>query len=99
MPATEHHLTVHMTGGAVQVPATIRGVGEALPEAERAKFTDEIENASGGELQTVLIRWAMNIPTEYDDEEQALVERVRAGDFSGTTFAEDLGDDEYRSAE
>ncbi|WP_285367023.1 hypothetical protein [Streptomyces albipurpureus] len=39
----------------------------------------------------------MNIPTEYDDAEQALVERVRSGDSTGTTFAEDLGDDMCRS--
>lgn len=32
------------TGGPVRVPATIRGVGEALPEAERVQFTTEIEN-------------------------------------------------------
>ncbi|WP_329028146.1 hypothetical protein [Streptomyces sp. NBC_00690] len=87
-----------MTGGPVAVPATIRGVREALSEEERAKFIDEIENTPAGDLATVLIRWAMSIPTEHDDEERALVERVRAGDFTGVTFVEDLGDDEYRSA-
>jgi len=98
MSPSEHYLTMHMTGGAVQVPATIRGVRDALPDAERAKFTDEIENTPAEDLATVLVRWAMSIPTEYDEAEEALVERVQAGDFTGITFVEDLGDDEYRSA-
>lgn len=89
---------MYMTAGTVRLPATIRGVREALPEEERAAFTAEIENAAADELRTVLVRWAMNIPTEHDDAERALVERIRSGDLSGVTFAEDLDDDEYRSA-
>ncbi|MEO3976371.1 hypothetical protein [Streptomyces sp. CAU 1734] len=101
MPGKEHHLTMYMTGGPVRVPGTIRGVREALPEEVRAAFTAEIEDAPAEELRTVLVRWAMNIPTEHDAAEEAVIERVRAGDFTGVTFAEDLedlGDDEYRSA-
>ncbi|MCM2392913.1 hypothetical protein [Streptomyces albipurpureus] len=98
MAHTGHHLAMYMTAGTVRLPATIRGVREALPEEERAAFTAEIENAAADELRTVLVRWAMNIPTEHDDAERALVERIRSGDLSGVTFAEDLDDDEYRSA-
>nr|EIF91531.1 hypothetical protein [Streptomyces tsukubensis NRRL18488] len=96
--SSKHHLTMHMTGGAVQVPATIQGVREALPDALRAQFTAEIETAPADQLQVVLVRWAMTIPTVHDEAEEALVARVRSGDFTEVTFAEDLGDDEYRSA-
>ncbi|MFI5616749.1 hypothetical protein [Streptomyces sp. NPDC051567] len=97
MTESAHHLTMYMTGGPVQVPATIRGVREALPEGLRDRFAAEIDDAPAGELQYTLARWAMNIPTEHDADEEALLERVRSGDFSDVTFAEDLGDDEYRS--
>ncbi|MGV9311260.1 hypothetical protein ACWDR0_03585 [Streptomyces sp. NPDC003691] len=92
------HLTMHMTGGTVQVPATIRGVREALPGELRARFTAEIEATPADRLGVVLARWAMSIPTAHDEAEEALVARLRSGDFSGVTFAEDLGDDEFRSA-
>ncbi|MEU0989196.1 hypothetical protein [Streptomyces sp. NPDC005953] len=93
-----HQQTMYMEGGPVQVPATIRGVREALPEALRDEFIHEIENAPADQLQFTLGRWAMNIPTENDAAEEALLSRVRSGDFTGVTFVEDLGDDEYRSA-
>ncbi|MFE7131705.1 hypothetical protein ACFVIM_12655 [Streptomyces sp. NPDC057638] len=98
MTASEHYLTMHMTGGPIQVPATIRQVREALPDELRAQFTAEIESAAADQLPFTLVRWAMTIPTEHDDAEEALLARVRAGDFSGVTFADELGDDEYRSA-
>ncbi|MFI5944647.1 hypothetical protein ACIBCB_30995 [Streptomyces uncialis] len=91
-------LTMYMTGGPVTVPSTIRGVREALPESERAEFTAEIENVSADELQMTLMRWVMRIPTPHDEAEEALAERLAAGDLTGVTFADELGDDEYRSA-
>ncbi|MFE0423484.1 hypothetical protein [Streptomyces sp. NPDC058953] len=91
-------LTMYMTGGPVAVPATIGGVREALPEAERAVFTHEIESVPADGLQMTLMRWAMRIPTEQDAAEDAVAARLVAGDFTGVTFTDDLGDDEYRGA-
>ncbi|MFE4664009.1 hypothetical protein ACFRI7_09150 [Streptomyces sp. NPDC056716] len=99
MTASGEHLTMHMTGGAVQVPSTIRGVRESLPEELRAEFTADIENAPADQLRFTLLRWAMNIPTEHDETEEDLAGRVRSGDTTGITFAEDLGDDAYRGIE
>lgn len=89
--------TMHMTGGPVEVPATISGIRGALPEELRAAFTAEAENTVAAELPLLLARWALRIPTAQDAEEEALVERLRAGDFSGVTFSADHTD-EYRSA-
>ncbi|MFI5617852.1 hypothetical protein [Streptomyces sp. NPDC051567] len=89
-------LTMYMTGGPVQVPATIRGVREALPAELREEFTAEAENTEVGELPMLLARWVMQVPTGYEAEEEALVARVRAGDFSGVRFPDDLTD-AYRS--
>ncbi|MEU5164495.1 hypothetical protein AB0G74_33410 [Streptomyces sp. NPDC020875] len=91
-------LTMYMTGGPVAVPATISGVRDALPETERARFTDEIESIPADGLQMALMRWAMLIPTEQDAAEEELAARLIAGDFSGVTYTDDLGDDEYRGA-
>ncbi|MFF2020990.1 hypothetical protein ACFVW2_04150 [Streptomyces sp. NPDC058171] len=99
MTASGDHLTTYMTGGPVRVPATIRGVREALPEELRARFVAEIEDAPADQLPFTLVRWAMNIPTEHDAAEEALLDRVRSGDLSQVTFVEDFGDDEYRSVE
>ncbi|MFJ4770793.1 hypothetical protein ACIP88_17005 [Streptomyces uncialis] len=82
----------------MRVPATIRGVREALPEELRARFATEIDDTPAAQLPFTLVRWSMNIPSGHDDAEEALLERVRSGDFTEVTFADDLGDDEYRSA-
>ncbi|MEV4434741.1 hypothetical protein [Streptomyces sp. NPDC049585] len=89
--------TIHMTGGTVEVPATILGIRQALPEELREQFTAEAESAGADELRMLLASWAMRIPTEHDDEEEALVARLKAGDFSDVVFADDIVD-EYRSA-
>ncbi|MER6914545.1 hypothetical protein ABT354_22970 [Streptomyces sp. NPDC000594] len=90
-------LTMYTTGGPVEVPATIRGVREALPAELRATFTAEAETTAVGDLPMLLARWLMKAPTGYEAEEDALVARVREGDFTGVTFPDDLTD-EYRSA-
>ncbi|WP_414167244.1 hypothetical protein ACMATS_06430 [Streptoverticillium reticulum] len=94
MPKT---FTVHMTGGPVEVPATILGIRQALPEADRDQFTAEAESAAADELPALLARWAMNIPTEHDAAEEALLQQVAVGDFSGVVFADEITD-AYRSA-
>ncbi|MEV3874849.1 hypothetical protein [Streptomyces sp. NPDC049906] len=90
-------LTLYMIGGPVQVPATIRGVRTALPEGLRAEFTAEAETTDVAELPMLMARWVMRIPTGHEAEEEALVARLKEGDFTGVVFPEDLTD-EYRSA-
>ncbi|MGW1146156.1 hypothetical protein ACWD6I_14100 [Streptomyces sp. NPDC002454] len=63
MPESGHYVTMYMTGGPVQVPATIGAVREALPDELREQFVAEIESAPADQLQFTLVRWAMNIPT------------------------------------
>ncbi|MGX2994950.1 hypothetical protein JNUCC64_11725 [Streptomyces sp. JNUCC 64] len=89
-------LTLYMIGGPVEVPATIRDLRAALPEALRAGFTAEAEAADVGDLPMLLARWVMRVPTGHETEEEALVARLRRGDFTGVTFPDDLTD-EYRS--
>ncbi|MCC3767813.1 hypothetical protein [Streptomyces sp. UNOC14_S4] len=94
MPKT---FTMHMTGGTVQVPATITGIRQALPEELRDRFTTEAENADADELHMLLMSWAMRIPTAHDQDEEDAVARLKAGDLTGVVFADEL-DDAYRSA-
>ncbi|MFE7129989.1 hypothetical protein ACFVIM_03945 [Streptomyces sp. NPDC057638] len=91
-------LMMYMTGGPVPMPSTIQEVREALPAEKRDAFTEAMEGAPAGELTTLLMRWVLAIPTEHDADEDALARRIAAGDFSEVTFADELGDDEYRSA-
>ncbi|WP_445401295.1 hypothetical protein ACSMX9_08525 [Streptomyces sp. LE64] len=83
------YLTMYMTGGPVRVPATIGAMREALPDGLRERFIAEIESAPADQLQFTLVRWVMNIPTPHDAAEEELLGRVRSGDFSPVTFAED----------
>ncbi|SFC26588.1 hypothetical protein SAMN05421773_102496 [Streptomyces aidingensis] len=83
-------------GGVVELPSTIAGIRSRLPEDERVQFDLEVRATGAGDLPAVLARWAMHIPTELDDAEEALVLRLKDGDFSGLTFSDD-GDDSWRS--
>lgn len=69
--------TMYMAGGPVEVPGTIKGIREALPEDQRAQFTAEVENAGFDELREVLTRWSMQVPTENDVAEEAMYRRLQ----------------------
>jgi hypothetical protein len=84
-------------GGVVELPSTIEGIRGALPEEEREDFDREVNSTGARDLLAVLARWAMRIPTAMDSAEEALVSRLRAGDFSGVTFADET-DDAWRHA-
>ncbi|MBO0652973.1 hypothetical protein J1792_09265 [Streptomyces triculaminicus] len=88
---------MHMTGGPVELPSTILGIREALPERQRDEFNAEVEHAEAADLPLLLARWAMRIPAEQDAAEADVVDRVKAGDFSGVTF-DNESDDAWRSA-
>jgi hypothetical protein len=85
-------------GQRVRLPSTIAEISAALPEADRAEFEREACNATVDELFGVLARWALRTPQAHDPDEDALIERLRAGDFTGITPAEEIFDDTYRSA-
>jgi hypothetical protein len=84
-------------GGVVELPSTISGIRDALPENEREEFDRQVNATGAGDLPSLLARWAMQIPSEQDGEEEALVARLRAGDFSDVTFADET-DDAWRNA-
>ncbi|TDC80192.1 hypothetical protein [Streptomyces hainanensis] len=79
------------------MPSTIAGIRAALPEGEREAFDQEVCTTDARNLLMVLARWAMHIPTELDAPEEVLVARLKEGDFSSVTFADET-DDAWRSA-
>ncbi len=89
--------TTTVGGRTVELPGTIHAIREALPEEQRAEFEREAEQAGADEISGVLARWALRTPQAYDPDEEALVARLKAGDFSGVRF-DDESEDEYRSA-
>ncbi|WP_406296790.1 hypothetical protein OG948_14395 [Embleya sp. NBC_00888] len=93
---TRHVLTTHIGGREVTLPGTIADIREALPEALRADFEREIESVSADELFGVMASWALRTPQAHDPDEDALVERLKAGDMTGMKYADEL-DDAYRS--
>ncbi|MEW1654258.1 MULTISPECIES: hypothetical protein [unclassified Streptomyces] len=68
-------------GVLVEVPATIDGIRATLPEADRAAFEAEVRRTPAQELHRVLARWAL--PAAAEEEDDAIVARLRAGDFTG----------------
>jgi hypothetical protein len=95
----ERVLRTRVRGEVVELPGTIAGIREALAnEAEQEEFEREVENVGADEMFGVLAKWALRTPQAYDPDEEALVERLKAGDLTGMIPAEDLGDDAYRSA-
>jgi hypothetical protein len=91
-PAEPKPFRMYGPGGVVELPSTIPGIRSRLPEDEREAFDREVSATGAGDLPAVLTRWAMRIPSEQDAEEEALVARLRAGDFSGVTFADEIDD-------
>ncbi|MGW6457206.1 hypothetical protein ACWF94_15020 [Streptomyces sp. NPDC055078] len=74
--------TTRIGGEFVEIPATINGVRAALPESERAAFDAEVGSTPAGQLQLVLANWSLST-TPAEDEDEAVVARLRIGDFSG----------------
>lgn len=88
--------TTTIGGRTVELPGTIHAIREALPAEQRAEFEREAEQAGADEISGVLARWALRTPQAHDPEEDALIARLKAGDFSGVRFDDET--DEYRSA-
>ncbi|MEU0939328.1 MULTISPECIES: hypothetical protein [unclassified Embleya] len=92
----QHVFRTHIAGREVALPGTIADIREALPETDRADFVREIESASADELFGLMASWALRTPEAHDPDEDALVERLKTGDMTGMTYADEL-DDAYRS--
>jgi hypothetical protein len=80
--------TTYIRGERMQIPATIAGIRAMLPEEKAAEFDAEIEATPAPQLTTVLARWAL--PAEAIEEDDEVVARLRAGDFSGCVPAAEL---------
>jgi hypothetical protein len=79
--------TTYIGDEKVQLPATIDGIRAALPgDADRVAFDAEVSRTPGQELHQVLARWALATRPDAQQADDELVERLRAGDFSGCVF-------------
>ncbi|MER7047033.1 MULTISPECIES: hypothetical protein [Streptomyces] len=74
-------------GEIVDLPGTLEGIRASLPEEQRNEFEREIWSAPLTEVPLIAARWGR--PQEAHDEDEALVQQLRAGDFSGFTSLED----------
>lgn len=76
--------TTPIGGEPVRIPATIDGVREALGgDPQRlAEFEAEIGAAPADRLHLVVARWSLST-TAADEEDDAVVARLRVGDFTG----------------
>jgi hypothetical protein len=91
-PVDPEPFRMYGPGGVEELPSTIPGIRDALPEDQRAEFDRQVNATGAGDLPALLARWAMHIPSQQDAEEEALVARLRAGDFSGVTFVDETND-------
>ncbi|MDT0444536.1 hypothetical protein [Streptomyces johnsoniae] len=78
----------------VELPATIDGIRAALPgDAERAAFDMEVSRTPGQDLHRVLARWSLATRPDAAEANDEIVERLRAGDFSGLVFPYEVAED------
>lgn len=82
--------TTYVGGEAVELPATIDGIAAVLPPERREVFLDEVHATAAGELELLLGHWALETRPDIRAADEAMVERLKAGDFSGFTPAEDI---------
>ncbi|MFE7608585.1 hypothetical protein [Streptomyces celluloflavus] len=73
--------TTYVGGRPVEVPATIEGIRATLDEADTEAYDAEVLRTPAQDLHRVLARWAL--PAEAENEDDTVVARLRAGDFSG----------------
>lgn len=81
----------HIDGREVEIPATIEGIRAIVPEGDVEKYDAQVRHTPAQDLHKVLARWAL--PQEAADEDDAVVARLRSGDFSGCVPQ----DDEHRT--
>ncbi|WKK21875.1 hypothetical protein QZH56_24000 [Streptomyces olivoreticuli] len=84
--------TTTIGGRTVELPGTIRTIREALPAERREEFEREAEQAGADGISGVLARWALRTPQAHDPGEEALITRLKGGDFSGVRFDDETGE-------
>ncbi|MGK5545710.1 DUF721 domain-containing protein [Streptomyces sp. URMC 127] len=75
--------TTHIGGELVEIPATIDGIRAALPEDQQPAFDAEIGSTPADQLQLVLASWSLSATPAAGEEDDAIIARLRAGDFIG----------------
>ncbi|MEV0261475.1 hypothetical protein AB0I49_09030 [Streptomyces sp. NPDC050617] len=75
--------TTRVGGQPMEIPATIEGIRATLGTADAEAYDAEIGRTPAQDLHRVLARWAL--PAEAEEEDDAIVARLKTGDFSGCT--------------
>ncbi|MFD4833779.1 hypothetical protein ACFWPV_28625 [Streptomyces uncialis] len=68
---------------AVDLPASLDGIRASLSEELREEFDREIGSALITDVPLIAARWSL--PHEARDEDEAMLQQLRNGDFSGFT--------------
>ncbi|MGX2997043.1 hypothetical protein JNUCC64_22735 [Streptomyces sp. JNUCC 64] len=76
-------LRTHIGGRTVDLPASLDSIRAALPEDQREAFDREIGAAPITDVPLIAARWSL--PPEARDEEEAMLQRLKSGDFGGFT--------------
>ncbi|MER6915144.1 hypothetical protein ABT354_25995 [Streptomyces sp. NPDC000594] len=79
--AGEPVLRTRIGGRIVDLPGTLDGIRDSLPEDQRAAFDREIGSAPLLDVPLIAARWGL--PQEARDEDDALADQLRTGDFTG----------------
>lgn len=79
-----HALKTTVRGERVEFPGTLDDIRAALPEEQRAEFDREIGSAPIMDLPLIAFRWSY--PAEAQAEEDEMVARIKAGDFSDVYY-------------
>ncbi|MFI6526828.1 hypothetical protein [Streptomyces uncialis] len=83
--------STYLSGGdLVMLPATIKDIREALPSAERAAFTEAVENAGAEDLLELLATWAERTRPDLIADKEAAFRRIAEGDFTGTVSEDEV---------
>ncbi|ANW21641.1 hypothetical protein [Streptomyces clavuligerus] len=80
-------LRTRIGGRTVDLPGTLDGIRASLPREQRAAFDREVGSAPLLDVPLIAARWGL--PQEARDEDDALADQLRTGDFTGFTAPED----------
>ena len=81
--------TTHVDDQEVRLPSSIAEVRAALPEERRAEFDRELQDVPGPRLTLWLAMRALETVEGAIEEDDRVLARLRAGDYSGVTFLDD----------
>jgi hypothetical protein len=74
-------------GVLVELPGTIADIRAALPEHQRAEFTEAIESAPVNEVGRIAARWAL--PPEAIAEDDEAFRSLEAGTYTPAAYADE----------